>query len=120
MDMDYKRIGEHLKRFRKMKELTQAEVAEILGVTSNTYSSIERGQFCANLKRTVQLCALYGVKPGAVLDDCCDAFIEMDLPVIEECEDKRQLRLLIDKCSDETAHMINVMAQAVYRDNENR
>ena len=45
-----------LKTARAEKNLSQAALAEIAGVSRNTISSIETGQFCPTAKLTLILC----------------------------------------------------------------
>lgn len=117
MVIDYKRIAQHLKKARKNSLLKQYQVAEALGIVENTYSNIERAQQKPSLTRIIQLCVLYNVSPGTILNDCCDELVRMNMPQEEELsQDKKELLLLIHKCSDSMAHQINVIAQAIYND----
>lgn len=116
MVIDYKRIAQHLKKARKNSMLKQHQVAEALGIVENTYSNIERAQQKPSLTRIIQLCVLYNVSPGTILNDCCDELVRMNMPQEEELsQDKKELLLLIHKCSDSMAHQINVIAQAIYK-----
>ena len=116
MDIDYKRIGRHLRVARKNKHLTQAEVSEKLNIAENTYSNMERGSQKLSLTRIIQLCEIYEIKPGNVLEDCSDTLItQLDTPYESQNPDKLALHLLIDKCSDETARIINIASQALYQ-----
>ena len=45
-----------LKEFRTEKGLSQAGLAELVGVSRNTISSIETGQFCPTAKLALILC----------------------------------------------------------------
>ena len=45
-----------LKEIRAEKSLSQSELAEIVGVSRNTISSIETGQFCPTAKLALILC----------------------------------------------------------------
>ena len=72
MEIDYRRIGRRLRAAREHNKLTQAQVAEIIGVAESSFSNMERGQQKLSLKRIIELCVLYKIKPGSVLDDCCD------------------------------------------------
>lgn len=45
-----------LKVTRAEKEISQAELAEMVGVSRNTISSIETGQFCPTAKLALILC----------------------------------------------------------------
>ena len=45
-----------LKEVRAEKSLSQSELAEMVGVSRNTISSIETGQFCPTAKLALILC----------------------------------------------------------------
>ena len=47
---------ENLKQLRLQKGLTQAQLAEMVGVSRNTISSIETGQFNPTAKLALILC----------------------------------------------------------------
>lgn len=46
----------HLKEIRKEKNLTQNELAELVGVSRNTISSIETGQFSPSARLALIIC----------------------------------------------------------------
>lgn len=53
-------LKNRLKEVRKEKKLSQTELAEMVGVSRNTISSIETGQFNPTAKLALVLCiALY-------------------------------------------------------------
>lgn len=74
-DINYKRIGAHLKRLRQAKGETQKEVAADLNMEYTSYSNYERGSEKFPLWRIAQLCERYEVSLGSVLDDCSPAFL---------------------------------------------
>ena len=49
-------LQNRLKTARAEKELSQAALAELVGVSRNTISSIETGQFCPTAKLALILC----------------------------------------------------------------
>lgn len=49
-------LKNRLKEIRAEKELSQAGLAELVGVSRNTISSIETGQFCPTAKLALILC----------------------------------------------------------------
>jgi putative transcriptional regulator len=49
-------LNNKLKVARAEKDLTQATLAEMVGVSRNTISSIETGQFCPTAKLALILC----------------------------------------------------------------
>lgn len=77
---------------------------------------MERGQQKLSLKRTIELCVLYKIKPGSVLDDCCDELIDLDEIHLEQTPDKRDTIGILEKSSDETVHLINLIAHTLYKD----
>ena len=49
-------LKNHLKEIRSEKNLSQNALAEMVGVSRNTISSIETGQFCPTAKLALILC----------------------------------------------------------------
>lgn len=55
-------LKNNLKQIRNQKELSQADLAELVGVSRNTISSIETGQYNPNAKLALILSIALGVK----------------------------------------------------------
>lgn len=53
---DYLILQNHLNKIRTDKNLSQRELAELVGVSRNTISSIERGEFNPTAKLALILC----------------------------------------------------------------
>ena len=49
-------LKNRLKEYRKELELSQDELAKMVGVSRNTISSIETGQFCPTAKLALVIC----------------------------------------------------------------
>ena len=49
-------LKNNLKEIRSEKKISQAELAQMVGVSRNTISSIETGQFCPTAKLALVLC----------------------------------------------------------------
>ena len=49
-------LKNHLKEIRSEKNLSQNALAEMVGVSRNTISSIETGQFCPTAKLALIIC----------------------------------------------------------------
>ena len=55
-------LRNHLKEIRAEKNLSQGELAALVGVSRNTISSIETGQYCPTAKLALVLCVALGKK----------------------------------------------------------
>ena len=50
------KLKNHLREYRLLKGFTQTQLAEIVGSSKNTISSIETGQFCPTAYLAALLC----------------------------------------------------------------
>lgn len=66
--MTTKRVGENLKYARKLKGLTQKQVAEQLNMTQQQYSRFENGVFELNYDLIVSLCKMLDTTPNELFD----------------------------------------------------
>ena len=58
---------ERLKELRQDRDLTQTQVADILGTDQSYYSKYERGKHPMSIKDLVTLCKFYGVSADYIL-----------------------------------------------------
>jgi len=49
-------LKNHLKEIRTERKMSQSDLAELVGVSRNTISSIETGQFCPTAKLALIIC----------------------------------------------------------------
>ena len=61
-------MGENLKYARKLKGLTQKQVAEQLNMTQQQYSRFENGVFELNYDLIVSLCKMLDTTPNELFD----------------------------------------------------
>lgn len=66
--MTTKRVGENLKYARKLKGLTQKQVAEQLNMTQQQYSRFENGVFELNYDLIMTLCKMLDTTPNELFD----------------------------------------------------
>lgn len=66
--MDQQKIGHFLKELRNEKELTQTELAEMLGVTNRSISRWENGVTMPDLDLLIELAKHYDVEIMEILD----------------------------------------------------
>ena len=65
--MDYKAIGQRVRNLRRMLGLTQAELAERVGIAASFLGHIERGTRVLSLETLMALCAALSVTPNDLL-----------------------------------------------------
>ena len=70
--MDYLRLGQRIRRQRKLMGLTQKEGAERAGISLPFYGHIERGTRKASLETTVDIANALGVSTDMLLQDSLD------------------------------------------------
>ena len=61
-------IGGKLKLLRKMRGLTQDNVAELLGIETNYYATVENGHRKLALPKLIELCKNYGITLNDLID----------------------------------------------------
>ena len=118
-DINYKRIGAHLKQLRIAKGETQKEVAADINMEYTSYSNYERGTEKLPLWRIAQLCERYKVSLGSVLNDCSPAFLpEWNTESSNTDDYKNTLGQLRDECCNlslEQLQFILTMARELSR-----
>lgn len=105
--IDYKLIGERLKKARKSKEISQKMLAEKVGVSIAFLSRIERGSSQINLKRLTQICNILNVSEGIILNGTSENsndYLEQDF--VE----------LLSKCTDKQKRLIYEIAKTIIND----
>ena len=63
-----KQVGNNIKLARKVKGLTQKQVALILHMTQQQYSRFENGVFELNYQQIVAICNLLNITPNEMFD----------------------------------------------------
>ena len=57
----YQKIGDNLRKIREIKGIKQEAVAKQLGITTNGYGKIERGESAINIDRLEQIATILGI-----------------------------------------------------------
>ena len=77
MSMDFKRGGQAIQRIRKERGMTQEDLADKSGITSNTVYRIERGLLIPALPTLIDICNALGTGADSILA----AYITADTPI---------------------------------------
>lgn len=96
MALDYKLIGERLKKARIKKGYTQEKLSEMINVSIAYLSRIETGTTHINLKRLNELCSILGVSEAFILNGASDnsvSYLNTELSsILKDCTpDKKEL-----------------------------
>ena len=62
-------LGERVRLYRNRANLTQRELAELVGVTAHTVGQWESDLFCPSIGSLRVLAARLDIRPGVLLDD---------------------------------------------------
>ena len=63
-----KMVGENIKQARKLKGLTQKEVANHFRMTQQQYSRFENGVFELNYTQIIEICSLLDISPNEIFN----------------------------------------------------
>lgn len=66
--LELSKIGNSIRKIRELKGLKQESVATKLGLTTNGYGKIERGESQINLERLNQIAYVFDVTPNDILN----------------------------------------------------
>lgn len=61
-------VGNNIKEARKLKGLTQKEVASIFRMTQQQYSRFENGVFELNYEQILKICKLLDITPNEIFN----------------------------------------------------
>lgn len=82
--MDYRSIGENIRKYRKTKKMTQETLAERAGLSVNYIGSIERGEKLPSLETFIVIPNQLGVTADCILQDVVQANYELKMSLLNE------------------------------------
>ena len=109
-------IGKIIKRLRKEKDMTQADLAKAVGVTTSSIGMYETGVRNPSYDVVVKLANYFNVTTDYLLGNN-----EQELSDLEE-EDTSELKILFDKIrdlSEDDKKRINAIVEAFKKENQN-
>lgn len=102
--MDYKQLGKRLKEARTRKSLSQEELAELVGLSSNHISHVENASTKISLEALVKICNALEVTPDLVL---LDSIYKSKEYILDE------ISILLKDASDDEIKLISRLVKAV-------
>ncbi|MFM9277993.1 helix-turn-helix domain-containing protein [Paenibacillus jiagnxiensis] len=104
MEQTLKRIGRRIRAFRKLKGLTQEQLAELVGTNFSYIGKIERGEYNVKIQTLEKIANALGVRLSALLSlseykgiDMSDMVIEAAALLMEQSETDQRKALEILK-----------------------
>lgn len=85
---DFHAIGEKLYAVRKKSGMTQAEVAELAGLSDRTYADIERGSVNMRIETVLKICRALGITPDALLTEENSSLTELRGDVMQRLDNR--------------------------------
>jgi len=80
MRVDYKALGRRIKHWREESGMTQAKLAEEIGLTANYIGYIERSQRTPSLQTLIDICYVFGCTPNDLFEDTLPECTESSEP----------------------------------------
>ena len=90
---DFHSIGAKLLSIRKKAGLTQAEVAELSGLSDRTYADIERGSVNMRIETILHICQALQITPDDILTEANAPIFENKNELIERLNNCRPKEL---------------------------
>ncbi len=109
-------LGEVLREARLKAELTQADVAERVGVATEVYGRIERGNLTPSVPSLRRLCVALRVDANAVLGFQAGeaaAWLKESGPTPEESPQLRRLLRILRQLDDKQLSAVGYMARSL-------
>ena len=102
--MDYYKIGQRIRKFRKAYRLSQEQLAEKVGISTTHMSHIETGNTKLSLPLFVKLANVLSIQTDELLHDT---------PQKNKTAIKGELEEILDSCSMQDIQIIEDVVQAV-------
>ena len=113
--VSHKVIGQHIRDARKAKSLTQAKLAELLGISTLHYGRLERGDRPASLEQLARIADLLGVPTLSLLDGCLPNEPLCALPTQDSKSFSETLSRLTAGCTPQELQLITDICELFAR-----
>lgn len=68
MELEQLNIGENIKKFRELKNMTREQIADVLGLSVSAYGKIERNETDPTISRLFQIAQVLQVELSQILN----------------------------------------------------
>lgn len=102
--MDYYKIGQKIRKFRKIQGLSQEELAEKIGISTTHMSHIETGNTKLSLSVFVDIANAFNVQTDDLLND---------RDIVRTDRANKELSEILETCTSEQLNVIADVVKAV-------
>ncbi len=92
--VNYQDMGERIRQARRLKRMTQSELAQAIGMSTSFVGHVERGNRVASIDTLVSICNALEVAPGKLLAASLQ-LPETNLPGVMTPEERARVRKLL-------------------------
>ncbi len=110
MKTSYTNLGREVQRIRKLRGYTQAQLAEITGLTGNYIGYLERNKQLPSVKTLKKIASVLGVSVGLLFDSAENPALKQRKP---KSSDKKTI--LINKLSNRLAKHSTADIQTIFK-----
>lgn len=102
--MDYKAIGNRIRKLRRQKNMSQEQLAEIIDISVTHMSHIETGSTKLSLPVLVEISYALSVSTDSLL---------FDAPQMQKSDALEKIGKILENCSDEQALLISDIVENI-------
>lgn len=97
MGMDSISFGNKVRKYRKLNNLTQEKLSEMIDITPNYMSHIERGKVVSTVDKIIKIANILNVTPDILLQDSIKKITKKDDEIAALIQDCTEDEILLIK-----------------------
>ena len=113
MYVSYKAIGRNVSSARKEKSLTQAQLADQLGMSALHLGRMERGERPVSLEQLARIAERLGVTTYALMNGCLMREPHSAVPTVESADFARRMASVAAGCTSEEIALMDALCSTV-------
>ena len=111
--IDDKVIGRHIQAAREKKNMSQAQLATLLDISTSYMSRVECGRNRINLEKLMEISAVLGIHYSEILEGCSSQ--SLPTPSSQISPTQERLQQLSSKASPATLEVMCELCETLYR-----
>ena len=100
-----KKFGQHIRYYRREKNLSQEQLAELCGLHPTYIGQLERGEKNASIETVIQLCKGLDITPSVLFENITTA--------TDDTPAKQAYELFLSSPSDKQELLLDILRKAI-------